>query len=206
MARRVRSSNAFDPERPDAEESSLRPRPQQEQPASMRDLLPPVAAAARPKPVEPAADVKASTRPRGNGGRPSPNDGGGVSVIPARVPIDVYGRTSGLVKGEGRPSWGQLVAWVCHTRRTEVASRVVANLKSSESLTLRPRGQNVQGAGAQPVAARLMPAEQVAFQAAREEAVRSVVESGVAPASKVTATSIIVAALELAAEDPPGLG
>lgn len=35
---------------------------------------------------------------------------------------------------------------------------------------------------------------------------RSVVESGVAPASKVTATSIIVAALELAAEDPLGLG
>lgn len=207
--RRVRS-NAFDVTRTDRDEATA--------PAPISSLLTRVrddesadaaqdGAAEQPQPAvlapapmpRPVREVKRSDgtatpdRPRGVGGRPA-RATGRITATAARVPVELYEVVEPLVKGPGRPSWGQLVAWTCQTKQADVIDGVLAQLRPPEGLV--PRGQNKQARGTTQITARFTIPEHTTFvdtlDAAREAAD---VEALPIPA---TATAVVIAALEVA--------
>jgi len=155
----------------------------------------PTLAAASPRPQ--------AERPRGSGG-PASTAGSTsrITATAARIPIDVYDRAEVLVKGRGRPSWGQLIAWTCSTRSDEVVEEVLVLLRPLEGV-LVPRGQNKRGVAATQITARFTMSEQAAFEATRIQAQRAVQTTPDLP-DEVTATAVVTAALTVAARHEEG--
>lgn len=138
-----------------------------------------------------AGETPKAARPRGTGGRApaaeQPEDG--ITKVPARVPADIYAAAQPLVKGVGKPSWGQLVAWTCQDHKDEVVDTILEQAKEADR---RPRGQNQQGTAGLQVTARLLdktelPALEEVSKAAAQRADR-----------KVTRTMVLIAALTVA--------
>jgi len=204
--RRARA-NAFDLDRVDRDDVEVTtPAP------PLGDLLPKVAPqvvpttkspqANPPAKPEPATEVAtprpAGERPRGSGGRPSATDSPSrITATAARIPVELYDRAEVLVKGRGRPSWGQLIAWTCQTRSDEVVAEVLALLRPVEGV-LVPRGQNKRGVGATQITARFTAPEHSAFEHTRAQAQRAAQGSPDLP-DEVTATAVVSAALAVAA-------
>ena len=204
--RRARA-NAFDLARVDRDDVEVTtPAP------PLGDLLPKVAPqvvpttkspqANPPAKPEPATEVAtprpAGERPRGSGGRPSATDSPSrITATAARIPVELYDRAEVLVKGRGRPSWGQLIAWTCQTRSDEVVAEVLALLRPVEGV-LVPRGQNKRGVGATQITARFTAPEHSAFEHTRAQAQRAAQGSPDLP-NEVTATAVVSAALAVAA-------
>lgn len=204
--RRARA-NAFDLDRVDRDDVEVTtPAP------PLGDLLPKVAPqvvpttkspqANPPAKPEPATEVAtprpAGERPRGSGGRPSATDSPSrITATAARIPVELYDRAEVLVKGRGRPSWGQLIAWTCQTRSDEVVAEVLALLRPVEGV-LVPRGQNKRGVGATQITARFTAPEHSAFEHTRAQAQRAAQGSPDLP-NEVTATAVVSAALAVAA-------
>lgn len=145
----------------------------------------------------------ASSKPRGSGGRPAgqrtkdtpasepkpeAKADSKITRIPARVPGNLYDRALPLVKGIGRPSWGQLVSWTCQDHRGAVVAAIVAHAAEEGR---RPRGQGTVGTAGNQVTARLYPNELAPIDQVMTEASRKVDQ-------KVTRTMIVLAALEVA--------
>ena len=154
---------------------------------------------AKPEPAtEVAAPRPAGERPRGSGGRPSATDSPSrITATAARIPVELYDRAEVLVKGRGRPSWGQLIAWTCQTRSDEVVAEVLVLLRPVEGV-LVPRGQNKRGVGATQITARFTAPEHSAFEHTRAQAQRAAQGSPDLP-NEVTATAVVSAALAVAA-------
>lgn len=204
--RRARA-NAFDLDRVDRDDVEVTtPAP------PLGDLLPKVAPqvvpttkspqANPPAKPEPATEVAtprpAGERPRGSGGRPSATDSPSrITATAARIPVELYDRAEVLVKGRGRPSWGQLIAWTCQTRSDEVVAEVLVLLRPVEGV-LVPRGQNKRGVGATQITARFTAPEHSAFEHTRAQAQRAAQGSPDLP-NEVTATAVVSAALAVAA-------
>jgi len=204
--RRARA-NAFDLDRVDRDDVEVTtPAP------PLGDLLPKVAPqsvhatksprAASPAKPEPASEVATprpvGERPRGSGGRPSATDSPSrITATAARIPVELYDRAEVLVKGRGRPSWGQLIAWTCQTRSDEVVAEVLVLLRPVEGV-LVPRGQNKRGVGATQITARFTAPEHSAFEHTRAQAQRAAQGSPDLP-NEVTATAVVSAALAVAA-------
>lgn len=205
-ARRARA-NAFDldrVDRDDVEVTTAAP--------PLGDLLPKVAPQAVPaaktprvaSPAKPAPTIEVAPsrpvgeRPRGSGGRAGAADATSrITATAARIPVDLYDLTEVLVKGRGRPSWGQLIAWTCLTHNDEVVTEVLALLRPVEGV-LVPRGQNKRGVAATQITARFTTREQAAFEHTRAQAHRAVQSSPDLP-DEVTATAVVIAALTVAA-------
>lgn len=136
--------------------------------------------------------AKTAPKPRGVGGRPAvgkePIDG--ISKVPARVPAELYAGALSLVKGVGKPSWGQLVAWTCQDHGDDVLAQVLELAEASVGAR-RPRGQNREGTAALQVTARLDSAELAAVDEVLNRA------HGKAE-RKVTRTMVIIGALTVA--------
>lgn len=146
------------------------------------------ASAPEPKPT--------SSKPRGVGGRPTAGKepAGGIAKIPARVPADLYAAALPLVKGIGKPSWGQLIAWTCQDHADQVLDHVLERAGGGGAPGRKPRGQNRKGTAALQVTARLdateLPAVDEVMKRAQSKAER-----------KVTRTMVVLAALTVAAND-----
>lgn len=204
--RRARA-NAFDLARVDRDDVEVTtPAP------PLGDLLPKVAPQVAPttksprvvSPAKPEPATEVATprpvgeRPRGSGGRPSATDSPSrITATAARIPVELYDRAEVLVKGRGRPSWGQLIAWTCQTRSDEVVAEVLALLRPVEGV-LVPRGQNKRGVGATQITARFTAPEHSAFEHTRAQAQRAAQGSPDLP-NEVTATAVVSAALAVAA-------
>ena len=165
---------------------------------------PRVASPAKPEPAtevatpRPVGERPVGERPRGSGGRPSATDSPSrITATAARIPVELYDRAEVLVKGRGRPSWGQLIAWTCQTRSDEVVAEVLALLRPVEGV-LVPRGQNKRGVGATQITARFTAPEHSAFEHTRAQAQRAAQGSPDLP-DEVTATAVVSAALAVAA-------
>jgi hypothetical protein len=165
---------------------------------------PRVASPAKPEPAtevatpRPVGERPVGERPRGSGGRPSATDSPSrITATAARIPVELYDRAEVLVKGRGRPSWGQLIAWTCQTRSDEVVAEVLVLLRPVEGV-LVPRGQNKRGVGATQITARFTAPEHSAFEHTRAQAQRAAQGSPDLP-DEVTATAVVSAALAVAA-------
>lgn len=144
-------------------------------------------------------------RARGAGGRPvratselASAGARGVTKRPARIPADLYAAAETLVKGPGKPSWGQLVFWACTTERDAVLESVLAHLAPTDPLA--PRGANRAGGVTTPIipqflGAEIEPVDEI--QTAAQAEVESVAPRPV----KVTATAVVIAALRVAVEN-----
>lgn len=199
MPRRVRSG-AFDLDRPDVDidQPAAMPSPQ----PGLASLLPPresaVAASVGsvalppkalrpPNPVPVQADPSGQpSTPRGVGGRPL--EPVGITAVPARVPTELYEAALPLVKGVGRPSWGQLVAWTCQDH-SEAVKAELRSLAESAAAPRRLRGVNRAGSAALQVTARVSPEELSAVEAVR---------GGMGEGVVVTRTMVVNAALRVA--------
>jgi len=204
--RRARA-NAFDLDRVDRDDVEVTP------PAPpLGDLLPKIAPQAVPTtktvsvasppkvtaPLEGVPSRPTGERPRGSGGRASTADATSrITATAARIPVDLYDRAEVLVKGRGRPSWGQLIAWTCSTRSDDVVAEVLVLLRPIEGV-LVPRGQNKRGVAATQITARFTTREQAAFEHTRAQAHRAVQSAPELP-DEVTATAVVTAALTVAA-------
>jgi hypothetical protein len=126
---------------------------------------------------------------RGVGGRPekSAEPTGGITAVAARVPAALYAAATPLVKGPGRPSWGQLVAWTCQDHAEPVRKEVEA-LADAAAAPRRLRGPGREGEPTMQVTARLLPDELAAVDAAMTSL----------PDVPVTRTMVVVAALTVA--------
>ena len=208
MPKRVRS-NAFDVSRTDRDEAEVTSPP-------LSDLLPRVTPTAVPSPVPstsspapaesdgppptaaPAGDARRSApteRPRGAGGRARASTSR-ITATPARVPVELYTRAEALVKGPGKPSWGQLVSWTCQRHADDVVAAVLDQLRPAEGLV--PRGQNKRGRGTTQITARFTLEEQQAFDATLQQAQKQVDAGSLPAGSRATATAVVIAALEVA--------
>lgn len=137
--------------------------------------------------------------PRGVGGRPPLTKAGAsrITTTAARVPIELYDNAEDLVKGRGKPSWGQLIAWTCTTRQQDVINEVLILTEPAPGLV--PRGQNKRGTASTQITARFTPDEHATFTRTRELA-QVAVESAEHPVEgPVTATLVVIAALHVAA-------
>lgn len=136
--------------------------------------------------------------PRGVGGRP-PQARAATSRITAtaaRVPIDLYDAAEDLVKGRGKPSWGQLIAWTCHTRQQAVINEVLARTQPATGLV--PRGQNKRGTASTQITARFTLDEHSTFDRTRELA-QTAADTAQDPRDEpITATLVVIAALQVA--------
>jgi hypothetical protein len=194
------------------------PQPQTAAPLlpKLDDDLPPLPAGPRPampsgtapkRQEEPASDpsleagrsersagesAKTPSRPRGTGGRPAAAEQPveAITKVPARVPAELYAAAQPLVKGVGKPSWGQLIAWTCQDHKDEVVSAV---LEHARTTARRPRGQNLQGTPGLQVTARLdrseLPVVDEVMKLAGQKAER-----------KVNRTMVVIAALTVATQ------
>ncbi len=133
-----------------------------------------------------------SPKPRGVGGRPSSEirEDGRITPVATRIPGRLYEAALPLVKGVGKPSWGQLVAWTCQDHEDGVRAQVDA-LAKVVSMPRRLRGQNREGEATMQVTARLLPAELDVL-----EKLRAALDEIVDP--QVTRTMVVVAALTVA--------
>ncbi len=152
------------------------------------------------------AEVGEAVRPRGGGGRPPRTQAPtpqsdrvrAMSKRPARIPSSLYSRAEPLVKGTGRPSWGQLISWTCATKGEQVIAAVIEQLRPGDPLA--PRGSNRVGGTTTTIIPQFLgeeidPVETVHAQA-QEAATREV---GIpARNERVTATAVVVAALHVA--------
>jgi hypothetical protein len=204
--RRVRS-NAFDVNRTDRDEATMPPalsslltRVGEQEVEDGATIAEPTAPAVQPqsaprpmqtlnRPASPASQ----SRPRGVGGRP-PRATGRITATAARVPVELYEIVEPLVKGPGKPSWGQLVAWTCQTKQADVIDGVLDQLRPAEGLV--PRGQNKQARGTTQITARFTLAEHTTFIETLEAA-RAAADAQNLPIP-ATATSVVIAALEVA--------
>lgn len=136
--------------------------------------------------------------PRGVGGRPPLAKAGTsrITTTAARVPIELYDNAEDLVKGRGKPSWGQLIAWTCTTRQEDVVKEVLTLTEPAPGLV--PRGQNKRGTASTQITARFTPDEHATFTRTRELA-QTAVETAEHPVEgPVTATLVVIAALQVA--------
>lgn len=184
MPRRV-GKNVFDITRTDQVDQ---PTPEPTPP--LGSLLPRVGDTPTPAPA-PVRSTGA-TKPRGLGGRPSPESReiGRITPVAARIPGPLYEASLPLVKGVGKPSWGQLVTWTCQDHDDEVRSEVTA-LAEATTTPRRLRGQNREGEATMQVTSRVLPAELAVLDELRET-----LDAAVDPL--VTRTMVIVAALTVA--------
>lgn len=136
-----------------------------------------------------------SPKPRGVGGRPSPEmrEEGRITPVATRIPGPLYEAALPLVKGVGKPSWGQLIAWTCQDHEREVRSEVDAIAKVV-SMPRRLRGQNREGEATMQVTARLLPAELDVL-----DKLRAALDEIGDP--QVTRTMVVVAALTVATRE-----
>lgn len=144
-------------------------------------------------------DGASDAEPRGVGGRPAR---AGVTTTritstAARVPIDLYDSAEDLVKGRGKPSWGQLIAWTCTTRQQDVISEVLTQAQPAPGLI--PRGQNKRGTASTQITARFTPDEHATFARTRELAQAAADAAEHPIEGPVTATLVVIAALKVAA-------
>ena len=136
-------------------------------------------------------------RPRGGGGRASAT-GTRITVTAARIPISLYEAAEYLVKGPGKPSWGQLIAAACEDNQGEIVQAVVDRLGQNVRGGA-PRGQNRRAAATTQITARFSPDELEPFQAVLSEATARAERFDGAP---VTATAVVTAALGVATGHP----
>lgn len=205
--RRARA-NAFDIARTDRDDPApasapigriLGPPPAAPAPQTAPDRVAPAsrtapsqAAPARTPQTSPTPDVE--RRPRGSGGRAAAT-ATRITVTPARIPISLYEETEHLVKGPGRPSWGQLVAATCQHHQDDVTAAVVDSFGRDQSS--RPRGQNRSALPTTQISARFTPDEADSFSVAvRTATVR--VRQSCGDDIPVTATAVVIAALKVA--------
>ena len=197
MPRRV-AKNVFDITRPDSDAPSESP--------PLAVLLPRVgepAASAAPELLDvprlvpnagpaPAAPRVAERRPaRGVGGRPEKVSAvaGGITAVAVRVPAPLYEAALPLVKGPGRPSWGQQVAWTSQDHAEKVLEQVEA-LAEAALAPRRLRGHGREGEAAMQVTARLLPAELAVVDEARNAR----------ESLQVNRTMVVIAAITVATQ------
>lgn len=168
-ARRKRR-NSFDLDRPDARDT-----PDPSLSAPLRAVLAPVESVPIPEPEprpeppaggpEPDPEIPTSRAAR-SGGRPAAEQApaGGIKVITVRIPATLYDSCLPLAKGEGKPSWGQLIGWTCEDHPHEVKNELAAAHAASGR---RVRGQNRAGSATTQISPRLDEAELAAFDAVR---------------------------------------
>lgn len=209
--RRGRAS-AFDTARTDLEDvTSVAPAP-----PPLGELMPKVSKAReevspparQAKGESPAPTPPRSETPRGVGGRPTrqpdrPQDRGsrGVTKRPARIPADLYRRAEPLVKGPGKPSWGQLIYWACTTHREAVVDGAIEWVKPTDPLA--PRGANRAGGVTTPIIPQFLGEEIAPVDAVKTAAEEALARDESRGPVKVTATAVVIAALTVAAETPP---
>ncbi|MDN5798386.1 MAG: hypothetical protein L0H79_21925 [Intrasporangium sp.] len=112
------------------------------------------------------------------------------------MPIDLYDNAEDLVKGRGKPSWGQLIAWTCTTRQQDVINEVLTLTEPAPGLV--PRGQNRRGTASTQITARFTLDEHGTFTRTRELA-HAAAETAEHPVEgPVTATLVVIAALQVA--------
>ena len=210
--RRARA-NAFDDARTDRDEPAPPP------PAPLSQILAPLSTTSGPEPTitsskpqtprraettsgDPSAQTRSgggtpelSRRPRGNGGRVTAT-GTRITVTAARIPISLYEAAEYLVKGPGKPSWGQLIAAACKDNREEVVEAVVDRL-GQDTRGGAPRGQNRRALATTQITARFAPDELVPFQAVMSEATARAQRLD---GASVTATAVVTAALGVATQ------
>jgi len=207
MPRRV-GKNVFDITRTDQVDQ-----PTQEPTPPLGTLLPRVRSAPTPAPAPTRSKIAAkpaektlsgasetpeevsplpATKARGAGGRPSPENRtvGRITPVAARIPGPLYEASLPLVKGVGKPSWGQLVTWTCQDHADSVRKEVTV-LAQATTTPRRLRGQNREGEATMQVTARVLPAELAVLDDLRETI-------NVAVDPLVTRTMVIVAALAVA--------
>ena len=157
------------------------------------DATAPAATRAEP----PTTSTPAGASGRGVGGRPAGAAGptGRITATAARVPIALYDRAEDLVKGRGKPSWGQLIAWTCQTRQQEVIDEVLTQTQPPEGLV--PRGQNKRGTASTQITARFTWDERETFTRTQQLA-QAATDSAAHYTEHVTATLVVIAALEIA--------
>lgn len=116
-----------------------------------------------------------------------------MTRIPARVPADLYEQATPLVKGIGRPSWGQLVAWTCIDHRDKVLDHVRSQIDGKGRR--EPRGQNREGTAGLQVTASVDTGELTAID--------TIIKSVQAKTSdtKVTRTMVVIGALDVAVRE-----
>ena len=196
MPRRV-GKNVFDITRTDkVDQPSQQPTP------PLGTLLPRVSNAPAPAPAPARSTLAAdtpdevppvpATKPRGAGGRPSPENRkiGRITPVAARIPGPLYEASLPLVKGVGKPSWGQLVTWTCQDNAAAVKKEVTV-LAQATTIPRRLRGQNREGEATMQVTARVLPDELAVLDELRETL-------NVTVDPLVTRTMVIVAALTVA--------
>ncbi|PWJ23354.1 hypothetical protein ATK17_3848 [Branchiibius hedensis] len=151
-----------------------------------------------PSTPQPRTDVPrpaaggAVVAPRGQGGRPAGSDRepAGITVIPARVPASLYSGALDLVKGRGKPSWGQLVSWTCQDHSEAVLGAIAGLVEAAEG-PRRLRGQNREGGPTTQVTARVTDEELEAVEALRASAADRAQRD-------VTRTLVVIGALQVA--------
>lgn len=169
--------------------------PTQVAPAPLESLLPrrEVATPRRAPGSAPPATAAAypSAAPRGVGGGPwTANETGRITRVPARVPSALYEAALPLVKGVGKPSRGQLVAWTCQDHETVVRAQI-ATLAAAAASPRRVRGQNREGEATVQVTPAFTVGERVVFEGLREKAQQ---DADV----PMTRTMVVTAALKVA--------
>ena len=176
-------SNAFDVDREEVDHAD------DAQPLST--ILPPT-------PVESSAasarGAAADDEPRGRGGRPRGRRRRQITLVPAKVPQSLYHQAAPLVKGVGRPSWGQLVAWTCRDQRDAVVRHIESLVTAwEEDRRGGPAGvANKVAEGSSQVTARMTDTELGWFLAVLEEV------------PEATRTEGVIAALGVALENAEG--
>lgn len=210
--RRARA-NAFDVARTDRDEPAPPP------PAPLSQILAPLSSTTTPHPMITAAKLQTPRRvetthasgdpsaqsrsghstpelprrPRGNGGRVTAT-GTRITVTAARIPISLYEAAEYLVKGPGKPSWGQLISAACEGNREEVVEAVVDRL-GQDTRGGVPRGQNRRAVATTQITARFAPDELRPFQSVMSEATARAQRFD---GASVTATAVVTAALGVA--------
>lgn len=182
-------------------------------PPPLGELMPKVAkedAPAGRTTGETARGQSLGDRPRGGGGRPvrtheKPQGAPvpGVSKRPARIPADLYKRAEPLVKGPGKPSWGQLIYWACTTRREAVVRGTVEWVRPADPLA--PRGANRAGGVTTPIIPQFLGEEIIPVDEVKAAAEDALAER-LSGRAKITATAVVIAALTVATEAPPERG
>ncbi|MDN5798308.1 MAG: hypothetical protein L0H79_21520 [Intrasporangium sp.] len=189
-----------------AKAPSLHRSPTRQSPSGAPAAAPPAAA---PSPLRtvpdlpgPAEDEGSSLtpvdEPRGVGGRPPLTKAGSsrITTTAARVPIELYDNAEDLVKGRGKPSWGQLIAWTCTSRQEDVVNEVLTLTEPAPGLV--PRGQNKRGTASTQITARFTHDEHATFTRTRDLAQTGVETAEHPIEGPVTATLVVIAALRVA--------
>ncbi|MEK4243694.1 hypothetical protein NYE39_17020 [Janibacter sp. FSL W8-0316] len=202
--RRARGG-AFAPDRTDLDD--VTPTAPSKPLGELMPKLDPAGTAASRSPSTPKGEISSAVgeRARGAGGRPAraaaeahPAVTRGVTKRPARIPADLYAASESLVKGAGKPSWGQLVYWACTTERDAVLERVLQQLAPADPLA--PRGANRAGGVTTPIIPQFLGAEIEPVDEIQAAAQAQVDANGAPRPVKVTATAVVIAALRVAVE------